>query len=332
MNPLPGGDRVMDRRTWLVAFFGLLTAPLAVEAQQAAKIARLGWLSASIPPPALSQMISDRLREFGWVEGQNLVVERRHGGMDRLPTLAVELVQLKVEVILAQSNQDIAAARAATGTIPIVMLAGVDPVAAGFVETLGRPGGNVTGTTYTLPETGAKKLGMLKEAAPSIKSVAVLWNPAIPGLRVYLDEATVAAPSMSVRVHSYPVRTSEKVDSALARVRENRHDALYLITDAVIGGGIGAILRFAAENQLPAIYPSRSIVQAGGLMSYAPELGDLVRRSVSYVDWILRGARPNDLPVEQPTKFELAINLKTAKALGLMIPPSLLLRADQTIE
>lgn len=328
---------MITRRTFVVmALAAALGRGPNAASQPTIGAKKIGWLSGVALPPEEEKLITSTLRGLGWVEGRNFVIERRFGGPtpDQLQRFALELVQLNVDVIFARSNSEVAAARASTGSIPIVMLAGVDPVGAGLITSLARPGGNVTGTTYTLKETGAKKLALLKEIAPKISRVAILWGSAAPGSRAYHDEALAAASSIGVQVHSYPVQSVEDVDAAISKIKRNRDDALYLIGTGqfALANRLPTIMRFAAENRLPAIYPASALAEAGGLISYAPAFTNLVHRSLSYVDRILRGAKPAELPVEQPTKFELVINRKAARDLGLQIPQSLLLRADRLIE
>ena len=312
-----------------------LAAPLAAGAQQqAGKLSRIGVLMSIYPPDAdPPQALRQGLRDLGYLEGQNLVIDWRYqlGGGDRLPTLAAELVRLKPDVIVADVTVAIRAAIQATSTIPIVMAISADAVGSGLVTNLGRPGGNVTGVTIMLAEMSAKRLQLLKEAVPNVSRVAVLWNPANPLHRALLKEIEAAAPSLRLQPIVVAVRSRDDFGNAFAEIRSVRADALF-VSETMTPGARRQLVDFAAKNRLPTMFMNRDYVVAGGLMSYAPNFSDVYRHAAQYVDKILKGARPGDLPVEQPTKFELVINMKTAKALGLTIPPSVLLRADQVIE
>ncbi|HEV2056810.1 MAG TPA: ABC transporter substrate-binding protein [Methylomirabilota bacterium] len=276
------------------------------------------------------------LRELGWVEGQNIVIDYRYaeGRFDRLPDLAAELVRLKVDIIVAQPLPAAAAAKNATETIPIVMISGgADPVGLGLIATLARPGGNVTGSSYSAgQEIGGKQLELLKKTVPKVRRVAILSNPANPGHPPMVGELNVAARSLGVQLQLLEVRGPNEFDGAFAAMATERAGALLVLSDGMFNLHRTRLADLAARSRLPAAYGVREFVDAGGLMSYGPSLRDLYRRSAAYVDKILKGAKPADLPVEQPTKFELVINLKTAKALGLTIPPSLLQRADELIQ
>jgi putative ABC transport system substrate-binding protein len=316
---------------------GLLAAPLAAEAQQAGKVPRIGYLSAGSPSgvPHLLEAFRQGLRELGWVEGQNIVIDYRYaeGRFDRLPDLAAELVRLKVDVIVAAATATSVAAKNATSTIPIVMIGVYDPVERGLVASLARPGGKITGLTfYTGPELVGKYLELLKEVVPKVSRVAVLWNPANPGHAAVLKEAEGAARALGVRLQTLEARVPQEIDSAFEAMIRERADALLVLPDPMPVTHRARIADLAAKTRLPTMFGYREHVDASGLMSYGVSLPDLWRRSATYVDKILKGAKPADLPVEQPTKFELVINLKTAKALGLTIPPSIRIRADQVIE
>ncbi len=329
---------VMDRRTFLGALAsGVLAAPLAVEAQQAGKVPRIGFLSVTSPSdrPPLLDAFRQGLRELGWVEGQNIVIDYRYAEdqVDRLPGLAAELVRLKVDLIVSWGTQGVTAAKNATETIPIVMIAVRDPVGTGLIASLVRPGGNVTGVSgYAGLEIVAKQLGLLKETIPKIRRVAILSNPANAYHQLAIREVNVAARSLGVQLQLLEARGPNEFDGAFAAMAKERVGALLVLSDAMLNSHRVRLADLAARSRLPAAYGVRESVEAGGLMSYGPSFLDLFRRAATYVDKILKGARPGDLPVEQPTKFELVINLKTAKALGLTIPPSLLQRADQVIE
>jgi putative ABC transport system substrate-binding protein len=276
------------------------------------------------------------LRRLGYVEGKNLVIEFRYaeGKAERLSDLVAELVRLRVEVIVAGGAPAIRAAQLATRTIPIVMAGTADPLAQGFIASLARPGGNITGLSDQNAELHAKRLELLKAAVPQSARVAVLLNPGSPYHASRLHSLTVAAPTLGVQIHAVEVRREEGLDSAFAGLGAVRADALIVIDDALVitPSRGGRIADLAATNRLPAMYSRREFVNAGGLMSYAPDFAENYRRAATYVDKILKGANPGDLPVEQPTTFDLVVNLKAAKAIGLTIPPSVLRRADRVIE
>jgi len=276
------------------------------------------------------------LRELAWVEGQNIVIQYRwaEGRSDRLPDLAAELVRLRVDVLVASGAAATRAAKEATTTIPIVSVAVQDPVALGSVRSLARPGGNITGPTLTggLAIAG-KQLELLKETVTGVSRVAVLWNPANPMLLQQLRDTEIAARSLNVQLQPVvEARSPDEFDRAFSRIIRGRAEALLVSTDPVFAGQATQLANLAARNRLPAMYGLRRHVEAGGLIAYGANELDVWRRAATYVDKILKGAKPAELPVEQPTKFELIINIKTAKSLGLTIPPSLLLRADQVLE
>ncbi len=317
---------------------GLLAAPLAAEGQQqSGKVYRIGYLNASsgIANPSILEAFRQGLRELGWVEGQNIVIEYRfaEGRFDRLPDLAAELVRLKVDLIVAAPAPAALAAKNATGTIPIIFMGVSDPVGVGLVASLARPGGNVTGLSYSVGSSiYAKDLELLKEAVPKVRRVAVLSNPASPSQPLTISDIKGAAQSLGLRLRLLEARGLGEFDGAFAAMARERAGALLVITDPAFSPYRARLVDLAAKNRLPSIFTQREDAEAGALMSYGPRLSDLWRRAATYVDKTLRGAKPGDLPVEQPTKFELVINLRTAKALGLTIPPSLLLRADEVIE
>jgi putative ABC transport system substrate-binding protein len=325
----------MDRRTFLATVAGgLLAAPLAAEAQQAGKVYRIGVLMNLYPPAAdAPQALRQGLRDLGYVEGQNLVIDWRYqlGRADRLSTLATELVRLKPDVIVADATGAVRAAMQATSTIPIVMASSADALGSGLVPNLGRPGGNVTGVTIMLEEMSTKRLQLLKEAVPNVSRVAVLWDPALPWHPAMLKKVAAAAPSLRLQPVAIAVGSRGDFGNAFADITSARVDALF-VSETMTPTARGQIVAYAAKNRQPTMFMNRDYVAAGGLMSYAPDFSDTFRHAAQYVDKILKGARPGDLPVEQPTKFELVINLKTAKALGLTIPQSLLLRADEVIQ
>jgi putative tryptophan/tyrosine transport system substrate-binding protein len=317
--------------------FGLTMAPLATEAQKAVTLPRIGILSAFSPPsePASPQRSPfwQAMRELGWIEGQNIMVERRWAELqlDRLPALAAELVRLKVDLILAGAGGEILAAKTATKTIPIVMGSSLDAVEQGFVTSLARPGGNVTGVTSMTEELSGKRMELLREAAPKVSRIAVLKckGPLVgQGFGGMLD----AASALGVNLQLLDVREAEDYETAFAAAIRERAGAMVVLTCYVNVVNTPRIVALAIKHRLPAISSGRGWVESGGLMSYGPRASDMAKLTATYVDKVLKGAKPADLPVAQPTKFELVINLKTAKALGLTIPHSLLLRADQVIQ
>ena len=331
----------MDRRTFVWTLTGgLLAAPLAAEAQQPGRVARIGFLNNGAPPNSEELMKAiaaspfwRAMKELGWVEGQNMVVERRWGqSTDQLSAAAAELVRLKVDVIVGNGTPAPLAAKRATSTIPIVMVAAGDPVATGLVESLAKPGGNVTGTSTHNPEVTGKRVQFTKEIVPGLSRVAVLWNAANPIAALIARETEAAARTLGVQVQSLEVRSSDDVENALPAAVSGRAGALFVVDDPFVFQYLRRIADFAVRNRLPATAFYKPFAEAGGLMTFGPSLAASARRAAFFVDKILKGAKPADLPVEQPTEFELVINLKTAKALGLTIPPSLLQRADQVIE
>ena len=328
----------MDRRRFLLtALAGALAAPLAVEAQQGT-VPRVGWLSlfsGSDPQDRSVALFRQTLRDLGHVEGQSVAIEYRwaEGQSERLLDLATELVRLKVAVIVAQGGVPPAqAAQRATKAIPIVFTGPVDPVATGLVASLARPGGNITGPTLMSDQLVGKGLELLREVVPNVTRVAVLWNPTNPGNTHQLREAEAAAAASGVRLLPAEARAPAEIERAFAAMAREGAGALLVLMDVLLYDRRERITALAAKNRLPAVYPYSVFPEAGGLMSYAASRAYLYRQTAVYVDKILKGAKPAELPVEQPTKLELIINLKTAKALGFTIPPSLLLRADQVIE
>jgi putative ABC transport system substrate-binding protein len=329
---------VTTRREFMCTLAGgLLVAPLAAKAQPAAKVARIGYLAGSLAAfPQLREAFIQGLRDLGYVEGRNLVIEYRspEGKPERLPALAAELVALKVDVIVAAGTPQPLAAKQATRTIPIVFAGASDPVASGLVTSLARPGGNVTGLSLLLPELVGKTLEQLKQAIPGVNRVAVLWQPGL-GERTEKDllkGAEAAGRALGVRLQFVEARGPADFDRAFSDMTKARADALTVLGSNMFLIERRRLVALAAKNRLPAVYPLREWVDVGGLMAYGANLADLFRRAATYVDKILKGAKPADLPVEQPTKFELVINLKAAKALGLTIPPSVLGRADEVIQ
>ena len=325
----------MDRRAFVTGLGAVLVAPLGVEAQQARRTYRLGILG-NVPlsdaeGARLWGALIQALRELGYIEGQNLIVEHlsTQGRFERLPTLAAELVRWKPDVIVVPNNSNALAAREATQTIPIV--AATFSETSGLIASLARPGGNVTGLTLLAPEIVGKHLELLKEIVPRISRAAILWNPvnrAVP----YVEEGRGAARKLALQFQVLEARRPEDIERAFAAMKRERAEALLLLSDAMFILERTRIEDLAAKAHLPVMYTQREQMSAGGLAFYGPSMVDNFRRAATYVDKILKGAKPADLPVEQPTKFEFIVNLKTAKALGLTIPPSLLLRADQVIE
>ena len=326
----------MRRRDFITLFGSAAAAwPLAARAQQAGKIPRIGFLS-----PAAALSIRDRrflqgLHELGYVEGKNILIEYRFaaGKFKRLPGLAAELVRLNVDVIVTVVTQASLAAKAATKTIPVVMVAVSDPVASRLVTSLARPGGNITGTSSQTADVSGKSLQLLKEVVPKLSRVAVLWNPANAIFQAQLLKATErAAGVLGLQLREFGARNTDELDHAFAAIGKANVGALMVLGDPTLVAHKARIIDFAAKHRLPAIYATENHAEAGGLMTYGPDMAGQFERAAFYVDKILKGAKPADLPVEQPTRFEFAINLKTAKALGLVIPPPLLIRADKVVE
>ncbi|HEV8581436.1 MAG TPA: ABC transporter substrate-binding protein [Thermoanaerobaculia bacterium] len=326
------------RRAFISALAGgLLAGPRIADAQQAAKVYRVGYLTAGsvTANPRVLEAFRQGLRELGWVEGQNLVIEYRsaEGRFDRLPELAAELVRLKVDVIVAAPTPGALAAKKATATVPIVGVSLTEPVGVGLIASLARPGGNVTGVAYSVgTDIFGKDLALLKEVVPKVRRVAVLSNPDGPVQPLTISNVKAAARSLGLELQLVEARGPGDFDRAFAAMAKERVGALFVVTDPVFIPHRARLVSLAAKSRLPSIFTQRADVEAGGLLSYGPSFADMYRRAAAYVDKILKGARPADLPVEQPTKFELVINLKTAKALGLTIPPSLLQRADEVIQ
>jgi putative ABC transport system substrate-binding protein len=324
---------VTDRRAFIGSVAGgLFASPFTTSAQQPTKVPRIGSL-ANTEGPAW-EGFRRGLRELGYVDGRNVTVEWRwaDGKADRYLALAIELVQLKVDLIITSSTSATLAAKQATSSIPIVMLNSAYPDKMGLVETLARPGGNITGFSNVTPEMMGKRLQLLKEVASTIFRVAVLWNPTSPIEQIGFREMEAGAAAYGVEIQSIVVRTADDYPSAFAAVAASRPDALHVNGNPVNVKNMQLIADFALRNRLPSSYIERSFVDAGGLLSYGSSFIDTYRRAATYVVRILKGAKPGDLPIQLPTKFEFVINLKTAKALGLTIPQSLLLRADEVIE
>jgi len=324
------------RRFVSILVLAILLAPFAADAQQAANVPRIGWLGGPTRESAepFVQVFLRGLKDLGWVEGQNIVIEWRFAGgrAERLPDLAAELVRLQVDLIVVPSTPTALAAKNATKTIPLVTVGVGDPVGLGLVASLARPGGNITGLTAVVsPEIAGKQLELLKEAAPKVSRAAVLWNPATQGTALFLKETEIAARALGVELQLLEARSLNDFDSAFAAMTTKRAGALLVLGDVMFVTHRIRLAELVAKSRLPAMYGLREYVEAGGLMSYGPIASELFRRAATYVDKILKGAKPADLPVEQPTRFELVVNLKTAKALGLTIPQSVLIRADEVI-
>ena len=313
----------------------LLAAPLAGEAQLAGKVYNIGYLGLGSSFEGPNRTAFDRgLHEHGWIEGQNFVLTTRFAQFksERLREMVAELVQRKVDVIVVQSAEGALAVKHGTSTIPIVAVSPADAVAIGLVASLARPGANVTGLSYLGTELIAKQMDLLKEAVPNLSRVAALSNPVNPTHPPRLRAAEIAAQALRMNLELIEARTPSDLNNAFAAMMRARVRGVLVLSDPMFGAEARRLAQLAAASGLPAIYGFRESVNAGGLISYGPHFPDLFHRAAAYVDKILKGAKPADLPIEQPTKFELVINLKTARALGLTIPPSLLLRADQIIE
>jgi putative ABC transport system substrate-binding protein len=316
----------------LTALFYALSLP--AEAQQAMKIPRIGFLG-SVSSSARVEAFRQGLRELGYVEGKNIVIEWRHheGKLDRLPALAAELVRLKVDIIITAGAPAARAAKEATVTIPIVMMQVGDPVGSGFVVSLARPGGNITGLSILAPELSGKRLELLKEIIPKLSRVAVFGTSTTPDNAQALREVEVAAGAFGMKLQYLDVLDPKDIGTAFRGASKGRAEAiLMLVLGNIASAGRTQLVDFAVKSRLPVIYTGREAVEAGGLMSYGVNLSDLDRRAAVYVDKILKGAKPADLPVEQPKKFEFIINLKAAKQIGLTIPPNVLARADKVIK
>jgi len=328
----------MKRRRFIGVVAGaLIVGPQTGVAQRGDTSFRIGFLSLNTPDSARDAFaaFNQVLRERGWNEGQNIRFESRFadGRVDRLPALATELTQLSVDIIVTGSSVATSAARNVTRTIPIVMAASADALGEGFVSSLARPGGNVTGVTFLAgTEIAGKQLQLLKEVAPSAYRIAVLTNPSNASHAAFVRDLNVAARTLGKQLQLVEARYPDQLDGSFAAMTRDRATALLVLTDSMFFGQRRSIAELAAKSGLPTMYSQREFVDAGGLVSYGPSLSEMFRRAAIYVDRILRGARPSDLPVEQPNKFELVINLRTAKALGLTIPQSVLFRADQVIE
>jgi putative tryptophan/tyrosine transport system substrate-binding protein len=325
----------MDRRAFLgLAAAGVIPTPAAARAQQTGKSHRIGFLSTRSGLSEQDEVFRQGLRELGYVEGRNLIIEYRWaaGKEERIAELAADLVRLKVEIIVAAGGPSIEAAKRATSTIPIVMAAVADPVGLHLVDSIARPGGNVTGLTLMSTELAAKKLQLLREFLPKATRVAILSGGSVSAMSLYLEQMRAAAQQMGIQLFVQEVGEAGQLPAAFAAMQRDRVHALIVRISTLILDQRQRVADLAAQHRLPAMYETRSFVDAGGLVSYGPNVPEMYRRAAFYVDRILRGAKPADLPIEQPTKFELIINLQAAKAIGMTIPQALLVRADQVIQ
>jgi putative ABC transport system substrate-binding protein len=328
---------MLDRRRFIAALTGgLLAAPLAAEAQQTGKVYRIGFLgnSTAALEANLVGPFREGLRDLGYVEGRNVLIEYRwaEGKYDRFPALIGELLALKVAVIVTAGTPATLAVKKATTSVPLVMLAVGDPVGTGIVPSLSHPGGNITGLTAISTEMDAKRLELLREVVPSVSYIALLWNAGSPLQVLAEKQVQAAAQVLRMRVLSLGVKTEEEIKSALAVMARERPDALLVLADRLLLHHRAPIMDFATRHRLPGVHAYRELVEAGGLMSFGPSYADMHKRAAYFVDRILKGAKPGDLPVERPLTFELVINLKVAKALGLTIPQSVLLRGTEIIQ
>jgi putative tryptophan/tyrosine transport system substrate-binding protein len=327
--------RGMKRREFVAALGGAAAWPLVARAQQASKIYRIGIVSAGpVPPSKIQSAFFDGLRDLGWIEGKNIAFEQRYADnhLERLPDLAADLVHLHEDVIVAAGTLALLAAKRATASIPIVMTGAGDPLGSGLIASLARPSGNITGLNLMAPDLAGKRVEMLKELLPTLSQVAVIWNGANPYSAVVFKETQRTAQSLSINIRSIAVGDPSDLDGALDAAPGERLGALITVEDLLTLSLRRKIIDFAAAHHLPAMYGLREFAEVGGLIAYGADLSDLWRRAASDVSKILEGAQPFDVPVEPPTKFELVINLRTAKTLGLGIPPTLLARADEVIE
>ena len=328
----------MKRREFITLLGGAAAWPLGARAQQGSTVRRIAFL---LPGGARTTVVRAQLeafrqglKEYGWIDGQNISVEYRfaEGKEDALPRLAADLVRSQLDVIVAEGTAAIRAAKTATQTIPIVMATSSDPVGTGLVASLNRPGGNVTGRSLQTAELSGKRLQLLTEIVPKLARVAVFSNPTNPSIASVIEQTKAAAQSLGIEIHLVEVQAPDHFESAFTAVMRVRADALIVLPDPMLYGQHPRIVTFATASRLPALFPEREVAEAGGLIAYDPSIPASFQRSAAYVDKILRGAKPADLPVEQPTTFELAVNLQTARAIGVTIPTSILVRADEVIE
>ena len=324
----------MRRREFITLLGGAAAWPLAARAQQTLKAARIGYLAFRSPMTADDNFFQ-RLRHLGWTEGQNILIERRFaaGNANQLTDSASELVRLKVDVIVAAASMATQAAKDATASIPIVFVNAGDPVGQGFVQSLAHPAGNITGIAFDAsPDITAKQAQLLVETIPKASRLAVLWNPTSPVMRSYWNVMKASAPALHVELQSLEVQDPNELERAFDAMTRQHADGLLVLSDSFTTFYRAQLTELAAKHKLPAIYGHSQYIETGGLMSYGPSLSDTYARAAEFVDRILKGTQPADLPAEQPTKFELIINLRTAKTLGLEIPPTLLARADKVVE
>jgi putative ABC transport system substrate-binding protein len=324
----------MKRRDFITLVGGAAAAwPLAARAQHAGKTWRIAFI-AHVPTIIYEEPLFDDLRELGYVEGQNIIIERRYaeGRPERFQEFAAEMVRLKADLIITTTTPAALAARNATTTIPIVIPTAIDPVGTGLIASLAHPGGNITGGAVLTGELAAKRLQLLKEVVPNLSRTGVLWNSANPANALALRETDGAARAIGVTLQSHEVKGPKDFEVAFARMAEERLDALFVLDDALTIQYGKQIADFAMQKRLPSVFSAKDGVEAGGLMTYGPRYSEMMRSAASLVDKILRGAEPASLPMEQPTAFDLVINLKTANAIGLTVPPPLLARADEVIE
>jgi len=325
----------MRRREFIISAACATAWPLATRAQQAGKLYRVGflWDSPAVWPDALASF-DKGLRERGWIPGRNIVVEYRwaEGKFSRLDELAKELVELKVDVIIAPTSIYAGAAKRATTTIPIVFVSHADPIGSGHVASLARPGGNLTGLALMMTETNAKGLELLREVRPTLSRVAVIWDPATPSHGPGVKAIESRGRAMGLRIYAVAVRTLDELDGAFATIAEEKAQAVVVLSTPLFIGGAKKLAGLALKHELPTVFGPRAHAEVGGLLAYGPDRANLFYRAANFVDQILKGAKPADLPVQQPTVFELVVNLKTARAIGVTIPESILLRADEVIE
>jgi len=324
---------MMRRRQFITLLGGAAAWPVAARAQQTTRVWRIGFITHAASDAAYASLF-EPLRELGYVEGQNIIVERRYaeGRSERFQEFAAEMVRLNADVVITSTTPAALALRNASTTIPVVIPTAIDPVGTGLIASLAHPGGNITGGALLSGELAAKRLELLKEVVPGLSRTAVLWNGANPANALAWRETEGAARTLGVTLQSHDVRGPEDFNIAFATMAQRRPDAVSVLTDALITQYEKELVDFAIKERLPSVFPSKDPIKLGGLLSYGPRYSEMLRRAASQVDKILRGARPADLPMEQPTKFELVINLTTAKALGLTIPEAFLLRADEVIE
>ena len=325
----------MKRRQFLLATGALLAAPFTGNAQTSGKVYRIGYIQTAAPSEAahVTKAFEQGLRELGYVEGKNIVIERRFAGgkVERLPELAAELVRLKPDLIVTGSNPVIAAVRQATSTIPLVMTGSRDPVGSGFIASLARPGGNITGVASDpSAELYGKHVELLKQLIPKATRIALLWNPSEPAN--YHKAAETAASKLGLGMQSVPIRGRDELEGAFAAIAKERVDAIVVQGGPLLFTARAQVVQLATKHRMPGEYFAREFVELGGLASYGSSVADNFRRASVYVDKILKGAKPGELPVEQPTRFEMVINLKTAKSLGITVPPAVLVQADAVIE